>query len=55
MSKVTYRMVNEVVDSKIEEVRKLKKAEIVEFARALLKEYYLELPDETIKEIYYDN
>ena len=46
-------MVNVLVEEKVEEVRKLKKVEIVEFVRGMLKEYYLELSDDTIKQIYY--
>lgn len=46
-------MVNELADEKTEQIRKLRKSEIIEFANKLLKEYYLELDDETIKQIYY--
>lgn len=53
MSRATYVMVEQLANEKTDQIRKLKKAEIIEFASKLLKEYYLELPDETIKEIYY--
>jgi hypothetical protein len=46
-------MVNELADEKTEQIKKLRKSEIIEFANKLLKEYYLELDDETIKQIYY--
>ena len=53
MSRVVHRMVEQLANEKTDQIRKLKKSEIIEFANKLLKEYYLELDDETIKEIYY--
>lgn len=47
-------MINHLAEEKASQMRKLKKDEIIDFATRLLKEYYLELDDETIKELYYE-
>ena len=47
-----YNKIDAIVEVNIEQISKLKKNEIIAFAKSLLKDYYLELDPETINEVY---
>jgi hypothetical protein len=49
---VTYRMINILVDNNMDKLSKLKKSELILFTKSLLKDYYFELDNDTIKELY---
>jgi hypothetical protein len=49
---VTYRMINILVDNNMDKLSKLKKSELILFTKSLLKDYYHELDNTTIKELY---
>jgi hypothetical protein len=49
---VTYRMINILVDNNMDKLSKLKKSELILFTKSLLKDYYHELDNNTIKELY---
>ena len=45
-------LINKLIESKQKELSKLKKDELKQFISILLKDYYYELDDSTIKELY---
>lgn len=49
---LTYRMINILVDNNMDKLSKLKKSELILFTKSLLKDYYFELDNNTIKELY---
>jgi hypothetical protein len=49
---VTYRMINILVDNNMDKLSKLKKSELILFTKSLLTDYYFELDNDTIKELY---
>ena len=45
-------MINILVDNNMDKLSKLKKSELILFTKSLLKDYYFELDNDTIKELY---
>jgi hypothetical protein len=41
-----------MVDNNMDKLSKLKKSELINFTKSLLTDYYLELDNTTIKELY---
>lgn len=46
------KIIIECVDKDIEKLSKLKKSDLLAFTKTLLQDYYRELDNETIKELY---
>jgi len=49
---ITYRMINQLVEESSINLAKMKKSEILAFTKQLMTDYYYELDNDTIKEIY---
>lgn len=47
-----YKMINILVEESSINLAKMKKSEILEFTKQLMTDYYHELDNDTIKEIY---
>ena len=45
-------IINQIVEQDTTVLSKLKKSELLAFTQSLLKDYYFELSDDTIKELY---
>ena len=52
MSRMINRLICEIIEADMTQVKKMKKAELIELTKVLMKDNLLELTDDTIVSIY---
>jgi len=52
MSRMINRLIGEIVEADMAQVKKMKKSELIELTKVLMKDNLLELTDDTIVSIY---
>jgi len=52
MSRMINRLIGEIIEADMTQVKKMKKSELIELTKVLMKDNLLELTDDTIVSIY---